>query len=449
LSRGSRISEVEDLIFTERRLSLIGYTFLAANVISFVIRFYAGKWLTDKAGNLEFTDFFQWWAGSQLAFGRNAAAVYDYSTFSAAQMLATKHPPSVGYYSYVYPPTMLLLFAPIARLPYVAGFFTWVAGTLCLYALALYAIVPSLLSVVLALAPLPVGKSIYGGDATFLTAGLLGLSLVFISRRPYLSGICLGILTYKPQFLVFFPLALVITGQWRVIVGATATASLLGGITAMVFGSDVWLLFLRSMRGHNPATLLPLNMDAMNQTVLGLMHQAGAGVMAAWSVHLVVALLATVIACRIWTRPVSNSLKASAFSIGALIATPYMLAYDLTALVVPATFLVADALAHGFLPGERLVLTGCCLALFLCFNFVVGPIILLVLMVLVMRRVRYSTSTSTAIAALPQQRIIMEKTNRPRTDAAPRLSEASWERLFFGLLPGGPLKSAARIRERM
>ncbi|MGB8685136.1 MAG: glycosyltransferase family 87 protein [Candidatus Binatus sp.] len=373
-----------------------------ANVISFAIRFYAGKWLTDKAGNLEFTDFFQWWAGSQLAFGRNAAAVYDYSTFSAAQILATKSPPSVTYYNYVYPPTMLLLFGPIARLPYVAGFFTWVVGTLCLYALALYAIVPSSLSVVLALAPLPVGKSIYGGDATFLTAGLLGLALVFISRRPYLSGICLGILTYKPQFLVFFPIALVITGQWRVIVGATATASLLGGAATMVFGSDVWLLFLRSTRGHNPATLLSRNLDAMNQTVLGLMHQAGAGAIAAWSVHLAVTLLATAIAWQIWRRPVPDSLKAAAFSIGALIATPYMLAYDLTVLSVPAMFLVADALSRGFAPGERLVLLGCFMAMFLCFNFVIGPFVLIALMILVIRRVGHAMNSGAVITVVPQ-----------------------------------------------
>ena len=66
-----------------------------------------------------------------------------------------------------------------------------------------------------------------------------------------------------------------------------------------------------------------------------------------------------------------------------------MLAYDLTALSVPAIFLVEDALAHGFAPGERLVLLGCCLALFLCFNFIVGPIVLIALMGLVVRRVRY------------------------------------------------------------
>ena len=107
----------------------------------------------------------------------------------------------------------------------------------------------------------------------------------------------------------------------------------------------------------------------------------------------------TVLACRIWTRPVPDSLKAAAFSIGALTVTPYMFAYDLLAFSIPTAFLLSDSLAHGFVPGERLVLMGCFLALFLCFNFAVGPIVLLVLMGLVVRRVRYVTNTSAAIAA--------------------------------------------------
>jgi arabinofuranan 3-O-arabinosyltransferase len=402
VGRASRISRAEDLIFTRRRLSLCGYTFLAANVIAFAIRFLAGKWLTDKAGNFIFTDFLSFWLGGQFALQRNAAGAYNYSTFSAAQALVIKSAPPVAYYRMVYPPTVLLLFAPIARIPYVPAFFAWIAATLCLYAVALYAILPSLLTIVLALAPLPIAKSVYGGDTTFLMAGLLGLSLAFISRRPYLSGVCLGILTYKPQFVLFFPLALVITGQWRVITGAAASASLFAGAAALAFGSNAWLLFLRSMQGHNPATFLPPNQEALNQTVLGLMHHAGAGLVAAWVVHLAVALLATALACRIWLRPVPHSLKAAAFSIGVLTATPYMLAYDLTAVTVPAAFLVADAVVRGFLPGERFVLLGCFLVLFLCFNFVVGPIVLIALMGMVLRRARYARNTSTAVDAVPQ-----------------------------------------------
>ncbi len=297
---------------------------------------------------------------------------------------------------------MLLLCAPLARLPYVTAFFAWLAATISLYVLALYAIVPSVLSIVLTLVPLPVAKSVYEDQTSFLTAGLLGLSLLFMSRRPYLSGMCLGLLTYKPQFVLFFPLALVITKQWRVVAGATGSASVFAAATTIVFGPNAWLFFLRSSQGANPATFLPPHMDALNQTVLGMMHAAGVGLVGAWIVHLAVALFATLLACRIWLQSVPHSLKAAAFSIGVLIVTPYMLAYDLTALSVPAIFVVADALEHGFLPGERLVLLGCCLMLFLCFNFVVGPVVLIALMGLVVRRVRYVTHGSAT--SLPNAR---------------------------------------------
>ncbi len=388
------ISRVEDLIFTKRRLSLWGCGFLASNFGAFAIRWFSGKWLFDKNGQFIFSSFIQWWVGGHFALMRDAAGAYNYSSFSAAQALLAKPTSAVPYFNWVYPPTMLLLVAPFSRLPYTAAFFAWVAATLCLYVIALYAICPYLLSIVLALLPLPVVKNIFDGQTAFLMAGLLGLSMVFISRRPFMSGIYLGILTYKPQFVLFFPLALVITGQWRVIAGAIASASIFAGAAALAFGPNVWLLFLRSVRGHSAGTFLPPNLEALNQTVFGLMHQAGAGLIAAWVVHLAAALLATALACRIWMLPVPHSLKAAAFSIGVLTVTPYMLAYDLTALSVPAAFLVQDALARGFAPGERSVLLGCFLALFLCFNFAVGPIILLALMGLVVRRVWYTTNTN-------------------------------------------------------
>ena len=387
------ISKAEDAIFTKRRLSLWGGGFLAANLGALAIRSFAGKWLFDKAGQPAFIDFIQWWVGGRFTLIRNAAGAYDYSTFSAAQAFATKAPPPVAYFHWVYPPTMLLLVAPIARLPYVPAFVVWVAVTLCVYVAAVYAILPELLTVVLALLPLPVVKNVFDGQAAFLTAGLLGLSMVFSERRPYLSGVFLGLLTYKPQFVLFFPLALVLTRQWRVILSATATAAFFAGAAMQVFGSDAWRLFLRSMHDHDSASFLPVGVQGLNQTVLGLMHELGAGLAASWIAHLAVALLATALACQIWMRSsASHSLKAAAFSIGVLLATPYMLLYDLTALAVPVTFLVSDAVEGGFLRGERLILLGCFLALFLGYNIAIGPIVLLALMGLVVRRSRMRLS---------------------------------------------------------
>ena len=122
----------------------------------------------------------------------------------------------------------------------------------------------------------------------------------------------------------------------------------------------------------------------LNQTVLGLMHEIGAGMTAGWAVHLAVSMLMTVLACRIWIRPVPQSLKAAASSIGVITATLYMLAYDLTALSVPAAS-GGRRLARGFLPGPTSaddLLPGAVLV----FQFRGGPIILLALMGLVIRR---------------------------------------------------------------
>lgn len=383
--------EAEDAIFTRRRLRLWGGGILAANFVAFAFRQLLGKWLFDKAGQPAFIDFIQWWVGGRFTLMRNGAGAYNYSTYAAAQALASSATPRIAYFHWVYPPTMLLLAGPLARLPYAMAFFTWSAITLCLYAAAVYAILPDLLAIVLALLPLPVVKNGFEGQTAFLMAGLLGLAMVFIDRRPYLSGICLGLLTYKPQFVLFVPLALMITGQWRVILATTATASLFAAAAAQVLGADTWPLFLRSVREHDPATFLPTGTptQGLNQTVLGLMHEVGAGLTTSWVVHLAVALLATALVYQLWTRPsASHSLKAAAFSIGVLIATPYMLLYDLTAIAVPATFLVADGLAYGFLRGERFILLGCFLGLFLGLNIAIGPIVLLALMALVLRRTR-------------------------------------------------------------
>jgi alpha-1,2-mannosyltransferase len=125
------VSRAEDAIFTRRRLSLCGYAFLASYVIAFAIRLLAGKWMIDKAGHPTYIDFLQWWVGGQFALIQNAAGAYNYSTFSAAQTLVTKSAPPIIYFPWVYPPTMLIVVAPIARLPYQAAFFAWIGATLC------------------------------------------------------------------------------------------------------------------------------------------------------------------------------------------------------------------------------------------------------------------------------------------------------------------------------
>jgi arabinofuranan 3-O-arabinosyltransferase len=381
-----RVLQTEDRIFTKRRLSLYGYSLLTGYIITCIVRFSNSKWITSKAGHPVYIDFLVWWVGSKL---RNAANVYNDHSFSAAQISIT-HSTSIWYYTWLYPPTMLLLVVPLAWFPYNVAYFIWVTATACLYAVAICLVLPDLLTVILIFLPWPAVENFFIGQTAFIVTGLLGLALNSMEQNPYLSGACLGVLTYKPQFLLFFPLALVITGQWRVIISATITAVLFAGAASLTFGANSWLLFFRSVQhDHDPATLLPVNLYTVNHTIFGMMHLVGCSITTSWIVHITVALSITIVVCYIWwQRSVHYSLRAAAFAIGALIVTPYLIAYDLTALAIPAAYIVQDALIDGFLPGERFTLLGCFSLLYFSWeSAAVGPIVLCTLMVLVVRRV--------------------------------------------------------------
>ena len=56
--------------------------------------------------------------------------------------------------------------------------------------------------------------NITAGQNGFLTAALIGGTLGLLERRPALAGICLGLLTYKPQFGLLFPLVLIADRRW-------------------------------------------------------------------------------------------------------------------------------------------------------------------------------------------------------------------------------------------
>lgn len=387
------ISRFEDRLFTGRRVSLWGFGFLVAYVIAFVIRFLLHKWIIGKSGHPVFADFVWIWLGGRFALMRNAAGLFNHSTFSEAQasLIGGLPPGGFPYFHWVYPPTILLIIAPLALLSYVPAFSLWIFTTACLYLAAVYAILPCALTILLALLPSAVITNVSLGQASFLTCALFGFAFLLMDRHPYVSGICVGLLTYKPQLGVFFPLVLVVCGQWRVIAGAIVSALLLCAGSVVVFGPGAWVLFARSLGTHNPATFQPTySVEVINQTVFGAMHRLGAGVAAAWTVHLTIMLLATALVYVIWRRPVPYSLKAAAFSLGSLTATPYLLIYDLTALSVPVAFLVKDARERGFLPGERLVLMACFLTTFAFAYAPVAPIVVWCLMGLVWRRISYA-----------------------------------------------------------
>ena len=94
-------------------------------------------------------------------------------------------------------------------------------------------------------APMVLNNALVGQNG-FLTAALIGGTLYLMPVRPILAGICLGLLSYKPQYGLLFPLVLIAAAQWRTFFSAAVT-------TVLMFGGVVARLRHRELAG-----LLPL-----------------------------------------------------------------------------------------------------------------------------------------------------------------------------------------------
>jgi alpha-1,2-mannosyltransferase len=252
---------------------------------------------------------------------------------------------------------------------------------------AIYLIVPRPIAILVALSPFPVFFNFFLGQNGFLLAGLMGLSLALMERRPRLSGILLGLLTVKPQIGILFPFALSVARKWRVVVSAMATGLALIVTSMVVFGYQGWPSFIHALFDRGPS-LSPISEVSIRlESVYGFLWLAGINPSIAWAIQLVVAGAVMAVVCWVWARPLPHSLKAAALCSAAAMATPYVHGHDLCILAIAVAFLVKDGLTRGFLPGDRLIMLLSWIVIFLGFrDFSSGWIPCLALLALVVRR---------------------------------------------------------------
>jgi arabinofuranan 3-O-arabinosyltransferase len=386
-SCGRKLLEIEDRVFTRRHLRIYGSGLVIAYAGAALLAWALGRgeWAILPSGEFGEIDFCWIWMSGVFAVSSDPARIYDPSVLSAAQDTFFGPGKCVFYY-FDYPPTSLFLTYSLGLLPYVVAFAVWIIGTLILYLTAIYRIVPYSVALIAALAPAAVLKNIQLGHNGFLTAALIGLALAFTERRPWVSGIFLGLLTYKPQFGVLFPLALLASRNWRALGGATAASLALGVMAAFAFGYQGWPSFILSLLGRNSSLSPDGDVELNLQSVYGLIHWAGMSGSTAWTVQLTIAAVVAAAVCAVWAKPIPYSLKAAIICVGAVTVSPYLLAYDLCILTIAVAFLLRDGLSRGFLPGERIGLLICVAGLFPVAT-PIAPVICAVLLYLIVRRI--------------------------------------------------------------
>ena len=374
----ARLRSAEELCAA---IALASAVFLGASL-------FKGAWLIDWRGFAIPYDFVSVLAAGRLALEGHPAAAYDWTIHKQAEVEALGHGFDL-YISWSYPPPFFFVSTLLARLPYFAAFAIWMGVTWPVFALTLRRIVGHRLGLLLAAAFPATLLNVAVGQNGFFTATLIGGTLLLLERRPVLAGLCLGILVYKPQFGLLFPLVLAVTGYWRTFLTAAGVGIALALASWVAFGTEAWVAFFQAMPLNAKAVLSDGLADfGKLQSLFGLVRVLGGGETTAWVYQITAALVSALGVIIIWRRPVPFELKAAALSLGTLFVTPYVFAYDLTILALPTAFVICLGLRTGFWPGEPTALVGAaaCILLFPLVALPLGLLAMLVAAALILRR---------------------------------------------------------------
>ena len=202
--------------------------------------------LIDRNGQPIGTDFSNVYAAGSLTWQGRSADAYVPALQHAAEK-AVFDGREVPFYGWHYPPFFFAVAVLVAAAPYGWGLAAWLAASFAAYLAAIRAILPRRETVLVAAAFPAVFVNVGHGQNGFLTAALLGGALHWLDRRPWLAGVLIGLLAYKPQFGVLIPIALLAGGRWRSIGAAATTVAALATISFALLGSGVWQAFADSM----------------------------------------------------------------------------------------------------------------------------------------------------------------------------------------------------------
>jgi hypothetical protein len=371
---------------------------VAMNVATFPVHALLGEWILDARGKGIPTDFVNVWAAGRMALDGQAALAYDLGGSQACPGCRAR-PGLPGVFRLALPAAVPVRRGAARKASLCAGVraaepaavsgrhrgiigqpFGWVVGAG--FPAALY-------------------NAIVGQNG-FLTTALFGGALQLLPLRPVLAGMCLGLLTYKPQYGLLFPLALIAGRHWTTFFTATAVG--LAAVSCLVFGIGAWAAFLdwapRASQGFLSDGLAEFR---KMQSLFSLARFIGLAAPLAWTLHIALAIAAGGAAVLLWRTRAPYEIKAAALAAATLLVTPYLYIYDLVLLSIPVALLLRLGLRDGFRPWELPAL-GLATLLLLAFPFVVAPTgfaATLVVATLVAMRTRAEPARAAAASAAP------------------------------------------------
>ena len=353
------------------------------------------------------SDFVSFYAAGKLALMGAPQLAYDQAAHYMAQEAATL--PGAPYQFFFYPPIFLFVCEALAWLPYALAYALFQLFTLCMFIGAMRAVLreqgAALLFPLLAFPA--VFWNIGLGQNAFLTASLFAAFSLNLNRRPILAGVLLGLLSYKPHFGLLVPIALMAGGHWRTFLSAAVTVVALIVLSGTVYGWPTWIAYLSAFAGSNEVYATGRIDYAGMVTLFGAARLLGFAAWPSYALQVASSALMAGVVWLTWRRRLSLPLRVSLLLTATMLAVPMALLYDKMTAFVAIGWLIREIHDTDFLPWEKLVLAMVYpLSLFTWslgtdLHLPLGPVMLMAVLVLCLRRVWRALPDTARPAAVP------------------------------------------------
>ena len=327
---------------------------------------FATPGLFDRAGNIKFQDFVQFYISAHLIRQGRTDVLYDQHV-ADQQMRAVVGDQNRVRLPTVYGPQVGLTFVPLARFSFLSAACMWVAISLATVAACLYLIwrscdtlrpyVPTVVLCALAFPPV-FHFFVRGQISALLLVCFSAAFLAFRADHEWLGGIALGFLVFKPQFLVALPLILLLAQAWKACAGLALSAAGQMALTALYFGPAAVRTYFDTMlhmsRWIDLAELVPspIQMHSLRSFWTLLIPWPDLSL----ALYLISSIVTILIAAAVWRSGADLALRFTALTLAAVLVNPHIFVYDLLVLA-PALLLLADwILAHPQHPSSSTLL---------------------------------------------------------------------------------------------
>lgn len=323
---------------TRRTLEAVALVIAAAVVATMLMLLARADGLKLENGQPLFGDFVAFWSAGRAAVEGDAARVYDPDFIAALNREAV---PEARYVApWRSPPQFLLLIAPFGLLPYAAAAITFLLLSAALYLYAARKLLPDARALIFA-ATAPAALYHLGTVQTgLLVAGVSGLALHWLDKRPRLAGALIALLSIKPHLAVLWPLLLAFTGRWRAFAAAALASIAFATLAGLAFGFESYARFFENLA---PSQAIVRDQSISTPAYASLYaNLVGLGVPDALAIalHAASAIAALLVAALIFRRGARET-QGAALCAAMLLISPYLYFYDFTLFAVGAALLGA------------------------------------------------------------------------------------------------------------